>query len=286
MYKIKECRKFMKTCKECGQLLLITKFKKQKTNRDGRINICYKCRYNKQNFKIICKECGKEFQTKKKETQFCSKQCLNKARYSNNRVVTKCGYCDKEIVVNKYKYENNKEVFCSRKCYGKWKSKNQTGKNSSNFNSFATECEYCGKQILVCHSRMNKNSRYFCSPDCHYKWNKENLIGENSPNWNPNLTQEDRERDRTITGYNNFTKQVFERDNYTCQISGKNGGILNAHHLNGYNWDKEHRLDINNAITLSEEIHKLFHKIYGYGNNTKEQFEEFKQRYYNSEFSK
>ena len=54
MYKIKECRKFMKTCKECGQLLLITKFKKQKTNRDGRINICYKCRYNKQNFKIIC----------------------------------------------------------------------------------------------------------------------------------------------------------------------------------------------------------------------------------------
>lgn len=43
------------------------------------------------------------------------------------------------------------------------------------------------------------------------------------------------------------------------------------------------RLDINNGITLTEEIHKKFHKMYGYKNNTKKQFEEFIIKYNNKE---
>ena len=43
-------------------------------------------------------------------------------------------------------------------------------------------------------------------------------------------------------------------------------------------------MDLDNCITLSKEIHKLFHKIYGNRHNIKEQFEEFKHRYINKEF--
>lgn len=107
---------------------------------------------------------------------------------------------------------------------------------------------------------------------CGYK----NFSGENNHFYNPNLTKEDRE-DRNYRFrnplYSTFIQQCFKRDDYTCQISGKKSkGDIVVHHINGYNWDVNNRFNIDNGITLNKEIHKEFHKMYGKGNNTKEQF--------------
>ena len=75
--------------------------------------------------------------------------------------------------------------------------------------------------------------------------------------------------------------KIYERDNYTCQISGKKGIKLVVHHLEGFNNNKKLRFDINNGITLCKKIHILFHKKYGYFNNTKEQLNKFKEGYKN-----
>ena len=76
--------------------------------------------------------------------------------------------------------------------------------------------------------------------------------------------------------YVRWYKKVFIRDNYTCKHCGKRGkGNLNAHHLESYSDNEELRYNIDNGITLCEKCHKNFHKIYGYGNNTKEQFYEY-----------
>ena len=101
--------------------------------------------------------------------------------------------------------------------------------------------------------------------------------GENNVNWNPNLTDEERRNrsSRYNKEYRTFIRAIYKRDYWTCQCCGYKGKNLNAHHLNGYDWDIEHRTDINNGITLCEDCHKLFHHIYGYGKNKKEQFEEF-----------
>lgn len=104
--------------------------------------------------------------------------------------------------------------------------------------------------------------------------------GENNPNWKPNLTQEDRENGRFIMGYKDFIKGVYARDKYICKCCGVkgNGHNLNAHHLNGYNWDKKNRMNIDNGVTLCEYCHKDFHNAYGKGDNTKEQFEEWNNK--------
>lgn len=97
--------------------------------------------------------------------------------------------------------------------------------------------------------------------------------------------------------------------NYTCELTGKVGVKLHTHHLKAfntivleahelydieikkqvkdYNEEELHKLeeyvaswhkDTSNAVVLCEEVHTLFHSLYGKGNNTKEQYIEFKER--------
>ncbi len=100
--------------------------------------------------------------------------------------------------------------------------------------------------------------------------------GEKSSRWNPNLTDRDREVKRNYPAYYEWRKKVFERDSYTCQICYKLGVYLNAHHLDGYAENPEIRTTLENGVTLCKKCHDDFHHQYGRGNNTREQFIEFK----------
>lgn len=101
--------------------------------------------------------------------------------------------------------------------------------------------------------------------------------GENHPRWKTDKTQEEREKDRKSNSkYTDFVKKVMTRDNHTCKCCNKklnHNGVV--HHLDGWDNFKEKRYDESNGITLCKICHKNFHSIYGYGNNTKEQFEEW-----------
>lgn len=103
--------------------------------------------------------------------------------------------------------------------------------------------------------------------------------GEKHHAWVKEKTPEDRaldkRRGRHVPEFRTWSEHVKQRDNYTCQISGKIGGELTSHHLNGWKNFPEQRFDISNGITISEQYHDLFHRIYGKGNNTKEQFDDF-----------
>ena len=148
------------------------------------------------------------------------------------------------------------------------------GKYISCTHKIKVRCKKCGRVW-----EMSPIKLLYAGQGCSSCYRKE-CVGENHPNWNPNKTQDERILERHYMEYYDFVNKVFERDNYICQITGQVGGALVVHHLNGYNWDIENRTNVDNGITLSKEIHKKFHKIYGYGDNTKEQFLDFVHQLY------
>lgn len=102
------------------------------------------------------------------------------------------------------------------------------------------------------------------------------VTGKNHPQWNPNRTHDQRVSERKTFKDRRWRMIVFERDSYSCQCCGDDrGGNLVAHHLDSYDWCVSKRYSPDNGITLCEKCHKTFHKLYGYGNNRKEQFDEF-----------
>jgi len=102
------------------------------------------------------------------------------------------------------------------------------------------------------------------------------VIGENHPRWDESRTHEKRIEERKTFEYSQWRNSVFERDGWKCRICNDDtGGNLTAHHLNSYDEFESERYLVDNGITLCDECHKRFHSLYGYGKNTKEQFESF-----------
>lgn len=135
--------------------------------------------------------------------------------------------------------------------------------------------------------------------------------GENSSQWKGGSTEI---RDFLRKSIKKWKRDVLIRDGFTCALSGIQNSQLVIHHLQSYNTllnqasvntgipilsrfsdyeNEEYYLlrdelvrlhKIENGITLTRPIHDLFHSLYGKGNNTKKQFDEFTQRYFAGEF--
>lgn len=60
--------------------------------------------------------------------------------------------------------------------------------------------------------------------------------------------------------YTEWRKNVFKRDNYTCQHCKKIGGNLEAHHIKSWAKYMNLRFDVDNGITLCKSCHKCEHK--------------------------
>jgi len=138
------------------------------------------------------------------------------------------------------------------------------------------ECDCCGKLLSMQYCSYvdtNHDGKTYCQPCGNRLFNS----GKNSNRWNFNKTDEERKIERKYPEYTEFIKRVLARDDYTCQCCGKMNRETNfeVHHLDGYEWCVEKRTDETNGITLCSDCHSNFHACYGYGGNTKEQFEEW-----------
>lgn len=129
-------------------------------------------------------------------------------------------------------------------------------------------------------------------------------IGENNNNYKGGISPLEEYLRGVIK---QWKKDSMRKSKYKCVITGRRFDVI--HHLygfnkivdealiilgfksnqiNGYSKDELKNIDevviflhkkYGEGVCLSREIHNLFHKKYGYGDNTVEQFEEFKKEY-------
>lgn len=261
-------------CNICNNIKYIDCFGVDNSRKNGRKPFCKEC--EKQRYTKICPVCGIEFKTSSTKTECCSRICSGIKR--RNRIAVKCEICGKETTISKYQYERSEHHYCSVECMGKGESVFHVGENAKNYKGggVVCECDVCGKEIVKSVAEYKKYRNHYCSKECRYRGVTIYNSGINSPKYNNTLTPEERDRYRNIQGYNIWRKEVYERDEYTCQCCKKQkSGFLIAHHLDGFKENIELRTDINNGITLCDECHNDFHKVYGRGGNTRAQYIEY-----------
>jgi len=98
--------------------------------------------------------------------------------------------------------------------------------------------------------------------------------GERHGMWRGGVTGE-RARTMQSGDYKEWRKQVFERDNYTCQKCGQIGYELNAHHIESYRENENKRTDIDNGVTLCRKCHVEFHSLHGRKDTCNEMLQEY-----------
>lgn len=139
-----------------------------------------------------------------------------------------CDNC--ELVFERYSSKNKKHKFCSKKCYGKWRTKRAE-----------KACKQCGK-IYV---RQRKSGLY-CSNKCQW----DSIKGEGHPNWLGGKSFEPYSIDWNET----LKKAIRERDSYTCQLCGRPQDTKKQHAVHHIDYNKKN-CNPENLITLCCSCH-------------------------------
>ncbi len=95
-------------------------------------------------------------------------------------------------------------------------------------------------------------------PKGNKPWNKgihhERIKGENHWNWQGGKTKK-QEAERKSSDYRNWRRDIFIRDEFTCQECGIKNVRLEAHHIKSWSEFEALRFDRNNGLTLCEKCH-------------------------------
>lgn len=130
----------------------------------------------------------------------------------------------------------------------------------------------CGNEAFIGFSKFQDGQRCV---GCKGARIGKKISGVNHHMYKPEKSDEDRVRHRKYPEYQKWRREVFSRDEYTCQCCGEIGRILNAHHIESYTRNKDLRIDVNNGITLCESCHKEYHANFYRNDADEETFTEF-----------
>lgn len=84
---------------------------------------------------------------------------------------------------------------------------------------------------------------------------------------------------RNTEAYFRWRREVLQKSNYKCVITGSTG-ILVCHHLSGGAVNRKVRFAVTNGVALTPQIHSAYHRWWGFMNTaTRESFKIFEILY-------
>lgn len=189
--------------------------------------------------KVNCEVCGKQFvshrEKSRKQSSFCSLVCRIK---SKDKIIN-CLECGVVFRVSKSKPRK----FCSQTCSNRYWHKQSPSKKS------IFVCKWCGKEF----EQWTYRKPTMCSNQCRSEYGasirakqlyKGGSVISRGMNWKKQA------------------KLARQRDNYTCQVCGRNGWLdrfrVQVHHIIPYrlfNEDYEKANNLDNLVSLCPSCH-------------------------------
>jgi hypothetical protein len=237
--------------------------------------------------KLVCKRCGKDFESYKKESKYCSRKCYH--GYQKIEVI--CIICNKTFLAYPSAIKKGRK-YCSKECYYKgiklnWQNPEYKSKMVEIYTAVQNRPEMIGLHReqgytrvqseatiqLLSEMRKGENNPYYGKH--HPPEVLEKMRGENNGAWKGGITTL-YDAIRRCTQYDEWRMSVFRRDGFRDWFSGLKGDIR-AHHIksffsiieeNNITTLEEARLcealwDINNGVTMLETTHMAYHNMWG-----------------------
>lgn len=226
--------------------------------------------------------CGETFTPKNSKGQkYCSTECRDEAAESRHlawleeQPTKKCPVCEQGFIPIKAHGIQGEQKFCSRECYRVNRREHLVCVNCGN--ATKPKCKFCSPECFsiwrakrlqiqircpVCLNQFHTyraNPRRFCSRECYSVEMGRRQRGPKSHLWKGGRTSEAM-RIRNSSGYGEWRRRVFERDEFTCQSCFTVGDRLTAHHVIPFSEDPRARLKVSNGVTLCWDCHRLFHR--------------------------
>lgn len=278
-------------CEECGKENTQEKWEYNRNKHHFCSAKCSLKRYQRQQTEEgwaeePCKECGKIMRWPKSRMRtFCSRECASIYRFKNYKPLDKnidfiCDCCGKVSSMERGEYsrriKNNKKLYCSIRCgkierlpYVIDESEINNYKDLKGTDFIVFKCKECEEEHKQKYHKFINSINHFCSSRCATRYNGKLIYcfnkGIHLEEYSKPIKVYYRNTPENKAKENTWRKQVFIRDNYTCQhCSDKSGNghkvILNAHHIKFFKHFPELRYDADNGITLCKKCHKKEHK--------------------------
>lgn len=133
----------------------------------------------------------------------------------------RCDQCKRKYLTSPHKLKQQ-HLFCSEKCFFKYRNIHWVGKNSPLYSSIDVICAQCSKIVAVPKNRQSKNKKYFCTQKCHHRWQDDNRL-------TPEQLKQNRKKNNELV-----VTEALNHYGNKCNCCGiTNGHFLVFDHING-----------------------------------------------------